>query len=95
MDQTKARKILDKERPCRSDVENLMHQEHCWTVLNLQHDKLLESLKEETQKYGMVKRSPREILKKKPKMERILHHTSYYKLSFLFNFWIIVRTLFD
>ena len=67
MDQTKARKILDKERPCRSDVENLMHQEHCWTVLNLQHDKLLELLKEETQKYGMVKRSPREILEEKAK----------------------------
>lgn len=67
MDQTEARKILDKERPSRSDIENLMHQEHCWVVLNPQHDKLIELLKEETQKYGMVKRSPREILEEKAK----------------------------
>ncbi len=81
MDQTEARKVLDKERPSRNDIDDLMHKEHAWVVLNPQFDKLLELLKEETQKYGQVKRSPEKYLKKKPKMEKILHHTFYCNLS--------------
>jgi len=67
MDQTDARKALDKERPSRNEIDELMHKEHAWVVLNPQFDKLLELLKEETQKYGQVKRSPREILEEKAK----------------------------
>jgi hypothetical protein len=67
MDQTEARKILDKERPSRNDVESLMHKEHAWIVLNPQFEKLHEILKEQTKKYGKVIMSPREYLEQEAK----------------------------
>jgi hypothetical protein len=67
MDQTEARKALDAERPSRNDIDSLMHKEHAWVVLNPQFDKLFEILKDQTQKYGKVIKSPREVLEEEAK----------------------------